>query len=70
MGRWSPWPGTYAALWRLGVLLGVVGIPTGIQNGVGWFWGCALVGAGLVVGAVLYHRRWLRLQSELFRRRG
>lgn len=68
VGRWSPWPGSYAALWRLGVLLGLVGVPTGLQHGVRWFWGCAFAGLVVVLLAALYNCRWQRLQGELFRR--
>jgi hypothetical protein len=47
----------------------VCGVPTGLAHGAAWFWGPMAVGMAVVVGAVLYHRRWQRLQLEIFRKR-
>lgn len=68
LGRWSPWPGTYAVMWRLGVVGWLLGLPFGIQGRQAAFWWLEGVGTALAVGAVLYHQRWQRLQKELFRR--
>lgn len=69
LGRGSAWPGLRWALYRLAVTLGVVGVCLAWFSSPSVGLGVASVALGVTAATTLYHRRWLRLQVELFVRR-